>query len=35
MSLFIKEQYKTSISHTYTRQIIEKYPSIFRKNEEK
>ncbi len=35
MSLFIKEQYKTSISHAYIRQIIGKYPSIFRKNEEK
>lgn len=35
ISLFIKDQYKTSVSHTYIRQIIEKYPSIFKKNEEK
>ncbi|CAM4037173.1 hypothetical protein [Arcobacter cloacae] len=35
ISLFIKDQYKTSISHAYIRQIVEKYPSIFKKNEEK
>jgi L-fucose mutarotase/ribose pyranase (RbsD/FucU family) len=35
ISLFIKDQYKTSISHTYIRQVAEKYPSIFKKNEEK
>ena len=35
MSLFIKYQYKTSISHAYIRQIVEKYPSIIKKNEEK
>ncbi len=34
MSLFIKYQYKTSISHAYIRQIVEKYPSIFKKKEE-
>lgn len=32
MSLFIKYQYKTSISHAYIRQIVEKYPLIFHKN---
>ena len=35
MSLFIKNQYKINISHTYIKQIIKKYPLIFRKNEEK
>jgi L-fucose mutarotase/ribose pyranase (RbsD/FucU family) len=35
ISLFIKDQFKTSISHAYIRQIVEKYPSIFKKNEEK
>lgn len=35
ISLFIKDQYKTSVSHTYIRQIIEKYPLIFHKNKEK
>lgn len=34
MSFFIKKQYKTSISHAYIRQIVEKYPSIFKKKEE-
>lgn len=35
MSFFIKKQYKTSISHAYIRQIVEKHPSIFKKNKEK
>ena len=35
ISFFIKKQYKTSISHAYIRQIVEKHPSIFKKNEEK
>ena len=35
ISLFIKDQFKTSISHAYIRQIVEKYPSIFKKKEEK
>lgn len=35
MSFFIKKQYKTSISHAYIRQVVEKYPSIFIKNEGK
>lgn len=35
ISLFIKNRYKINISHTYIRQVVEKHPSIFRKNEEK
>jgi len=35
MSFFIKKQYKTSISHAYIRQVVEKYPLIFKRNEEK
>lgn len=35
MSFFIKKHYKINISHTYIKQIIEKHPSIFKKNEEK
>ena len=35
MSLFIKNRYKINISHAYIRQIVEKYPLIFKKNEEK
>lgn len=35
ISLFIKNRYKINISHAYIRQIVEKYPSIFKKNEEK
>lgn len=35
MSFFISKHYKINISHTYIKQIIEKYPSIFKKNEEK
>lgn len=34
MSLFIKNQYKINISHTYIKQIIKKYPSIFKKKKE-
>lgn len=35
MSLLIKNRYKINISHTYIRRIVEKHPSVFRKNEEK
>ena len=34
MALFIKKRYKINISHTYIRQIVEKYPSIFKKKKE-
>lgn len=32
MSDFFKKYHKTPISHTYIKQIIEKYPNIFNKN---
>lgn len=35
ISLFLKKHYKLNISHTYIRQIVEKYPLIFHKNKEK
>lgn len=35
ISLFLKKHYKLDISHTYIRQIVEKYPLIFHKNKEK
>ena len=35
MALFFKKRYKINISHTYIRQVVEKYPLIFHKNEEK
>ena len=35
MSFFIRKHYKINISHTYIKQIIEKHPSIFKKNEDK
>lgn len=35
MSIFFKKYHKIDISHTYIRQIIEKYHLIFHKNEEK
>lgn len=34
MSIFLKKYHKISISHTYIKQIIEKYPNIFTKNKE-
>lgn len=34
ISFFIKKQYKTSISHAYIRQIVEKHPLIFKRNEQ-
>lgn len=34
MALFIKKRYKINISHAYIRQIVEKYPSIFKKKKE-
>ncbi|AXX93989.1 hypothetical protein [Arcobacter ellisii] len=34
MALFIKKRYKINISHAYISQIVEKYPSIFKKKEE-
>ena len=35
MSFFIRKHNKINISHTYIKQIIEKHPSIFKKNEDK
>ncbi|BAK72792.1 hypothetical protein [Arcobacter sp. L] len=35
MSFFISKHYKINISHTYIRQVVEKYPLIFKRNEEK
>lgn len=35
ISIFIKKHHKIKISHTYIKQIIEKYPSVFKKNKEK
>ena len=34
ISLFLKKHYKLDISHTYIRQIVEKYPLIFKRNEQ-
>ena len=34
ISFFIKKQYKTSISHAYIRQIVEKHHLIFKRNEQ-
>lgn len=35
ISIFIKKHHKIKISHTYIKQIIEKHPLIFKRNEEK
>jgi hypothetical protein len=34
MSSFFKKYHKIAISHTYVKQIIEKYPNIFKKEKE-
>lgn len=34
MSNFLKKYYKMTISHTYIKQIIEKYPNVFENNKE-
>jgi hypothetical protein len=35
MALFFKKRYKINISHAYIRQVVEKYPLIFQRNEDK
>ena len=34
MSNFFKKYHRMDISHTYIKQVIEKYPNIFEKNKE-